>query len=105
MFVMMVKLHNAFFLYSFNFFSLSPSISFSMIFASCTTANLQDELRKGNVNALNVMRLVRETFSDIEGVEVQPQVQDMCQFLMYQNTMLVQLIHRCVDFSDTCSDT
>lgn len=35
--------------------------------------NLQDELRKGNVNAINVMRLVRETFSDIEGVEVQPQ--------------------------------
>lgn len=104
MFVMMVKLHNAFFYIQF-FLSLSPSISFSMIFASCTTANLQDELRKGNVNALNVMRLVRETFSDIEGVEVQPQVQDMCQFLMYQNTMLVHLIHRCVDFSDTCSDT
>ncbi|XP_062602879.1 uncharacterized protein LOC134264616, partial [Saccostrea cucullata] len=35
-------------------------------------SDLQDELRKGNVSALNVMRLVRETFSDVEGVQTKP---------------------------------
>ncbi|XP_061194795.1 uncharacterized protein LOC133202955 [Saccostrea echinata] len=35
-------------------------------------SDLQDELRKGNVSALNVMRLVRETFNDVEGVQTKP---------------------------------
>lgn len=69
------------------FFSLSFYGVFDNFIHVCTTGNLQDELRKGNVSALNVMRLVRETLSDLEGVDVQAQVQTRNHFVMSQTCL------------------
>lgn len=75
--------------YSFSLFLFSLSFygDFDHFIHVCTTGNLQDELRKGNVSALNVMRLVRETLSDLEGVDVQAQVQTRNHFVMSQTCL------------------